>query len=137
MSRQGRIRATWRWNDEPEEVTNGTIVSLQFSPDGKRLAYVEFRMLTAEKTPYLVVINGEKGRKYDLISDFVFSSDSRHYAFRVTTPANELFVVADGIEGNRYGTIDPAGLEKPEDYGIAAIMFESANRFSYPGEKRQ
>ncbi len=122
-------------NDEPEEVTNGTIGSLQFSPDGKRLAYVEFRMLTAEKMPYLIVINGEKGKKYDFISDFVFSPDSRHYAFQVKTPANELFVVADGIEGNRYECIDATGMEKPDEYGIAAVVFESANRFSYLARK--
>ena len=88
-------------NDQPgptfENIWRGTI---QFSPDGKRMAYFAFR--GGKK---LLVVDGQ------VVSDGtndvgtpVFSPDSKHIAF-VTYQDKNRFVVFDGVAGPSYDHI--------------------------------
>jgi len=58
-----------------------------FSPDSKRLAYeVSKGILLTEKWRYSVVIDGRRGRFYDHVGSFIFSPNSRFFAYEA---ANE------------------------------------------------
>jgi len=89
--------------------------SLFFSPDSRRLAYI---LLESEPSGYLVV-DGKKGKYYDIIGPPVFSPDSLHIAYYVGS-GYQRFVIIDGDEGDPY------------DYILfGKIIFDSSDSFHY------
>ncbi len=84
-----------------------TISNLNFSPDGKNVAYV----VTLEGKSF-VVLNGREGTRYDSVNAVSFSPDGSRVAYfgRIGV---KYFIVVDGTEGKKY---DPTG-----DYPMAWI----------------
>lgn len=75
----------------------GTIV---FSPDESTVAY----WAKAEDGGFTMVVNGEEGEIYNKIGDPIISPDGSHVAYSVEE-SDGMFVVLDGTEGNKYGSI--------------------------------
>jgi WD40 repeat protein len=120
---------------EVKEITEGNVQRLLFSPDSKRLAYVELLPPGMPEPRYFIVVDGEKGKKYEYIDDFVFSPDSKHVIYIVIHGVN-MFVVVDHTEGTEYGFLDSTSVtSSAEDLGIKRIVFDSADRFHYLVEK--
>lgn len=71
------------------------IEGVQFSPDGRRLAY----LATATSGLVFVVVDGEEEGGYPRVEDFRFSADGEHYAYVAWNDENERFVVLDGKPG--------------------------------------
>jgi WD40 repeat protein len=119
-------------DSEGKYITDGTVRRLLFSPDSKRLAYVELLPYSSiVELRYFVVVDGKKGEKYEYIDDFVFSPDSKHVIYIVIHGRN-MFVVVGQTEGKEYGYPDFAIMaSSAEELGIKRIVFDSADRFHY------
>ncbi|WPV02141.1 hypothetical protein SNE26_10170 [Mucilaginibacter sp. cycad4] len=84
---------------EDESSREGEILSPEFSPDSKRLAFV-----TKIGNQKMVISDGEPSEKYDdIVSNIVFSADNKHFAFvakrKKTIDQSKFIVVIDGKEG--------------------------------------
>jgi len=116
---------------EKKEVTEGTVHRLLFSPDSKRLAYVEWKSQWRPGEKYRIVVDGEKGKKYEYIDDFIFNPDSKHVTYIVIHGA-KMFVVIDKTEGKECNFLGFTGVSpSAEDLDIKRIVFDSADRFHY------
>jgi len=124
------------FDGEEKEITEGTVRRLLFSPDSKRLAYVVSPLSSTLPGPkYFIVVDGEKGKKYEYIDDFVFSPDSKHVIY-IVIHGEKMFVVVDQTEGKEYGFLDSTSMASlAEDLDIKRIVFDSADRFHYLVEK--
>lgn len=71
-----------------------------FSPDGSRVAY----SAKSRGEGYMMVLDGKEGKIYDEVSDPVFSPDSNHVAY-IAKDNDSKFVVLDGMEDKRYGSV--------------------------------
>jgi WD40 repeat protein len=109
-----------RLNDKQFVVADGkkgsdydNVVSLLFSPDGRRLAYLAAKG-TRERHEQFLVVDGREGKKYENVGSLRFSPDSRHLAY-IVTAGEQQFVVADGVERQRY-------------FGVTNLTYSPDNR---------
>lgn len=71
-----------------------------FSPDSKHVAYAAW--IKPDKGDWYVVIDGQEGKRYKRIHDYVhFSSDSKHTAYSACD-GSSCFIVVDGQEGKHH-----------------------------------
>lgn len=84
-----------------------------FSPDGKRTAYIETRKNSSIRTDQYVVVDGKEGKPYRSVYGFVFSPDSKTFAYIATLGfpgirgnAPATFLVLGTKEGARYESIN-------------------------------
>lgn len=104
---------------------------MQFSPDGKRLAY---RVRVGEKQAY--VVDGAVGPPQDAVGGFTFSPDGSRFGYAVRVKATrESFLVVDGREGKRYAVA--AGLVFSADGKKYAYGVEAAGPDGMPTGKQQ
>lgn len=86
--------------------------SLQFSPDGKHVAYVlKWNQPATSSLACRAMIDGVAGPVYPRIEGLTFSPDSKHTAYvarrgTALTPELESVVVCDGTAGRGYFNID-------------------------------
>jgi len=110
--------------------------SLQFSPDGKKLAYI-----AREGNEKFVVVNGKEGKRYDWIDNFSlkFSPDGKkiayiageggkHDKFWISYEGGKYFVVVNGKEGKRYDYIDSLFLTFSPDGEKLAYVAKEGNK---------
>jgi hypothetical protein len=99
------------------EVKEGTGPSgLVFSPDSKRIAHegsvfspdsMRLACVGLNGNKRLVIVDGAKGKEYDLIYSLVFSPDSRRLAYAVYDPSrNRGHIVVDSMEDKEYQVVD-------------------------------
>jgi hypothetical protein len=93
--------------------------SLTFSPDGRHLAYAAetgetvgqlanetsagCKVKPCPKPKWSVVVDGNEGKQYDGVGGFVYSSDSRRFAYTARL-GSKWIVVLDGKEEQSYDT---------------------------------
>jgi len=95
-------------------VTRG-FPNMQFSPDGKRFAF-----LARNAHSSFVVVDGQESQGYSKIQNFRFSSDGRRYAFEAYDPPGGWVVVVDGKEGPKlYGLADGSLTFSPDGSRVA------------------
>jgi WD40 repeat protein len=73
------------------------IMDYTFSPDGRKLSYIA----EGKGAKDFVVINDVKGKLYNRIGEFLFSSDSKRFAYEAGKDGKS-FVVIDGVEFTKY-----------------------------------
>jgi Tol biopolymer transport system component len=88
-----------------------------FSPDSSHVAYGS---LSSDSQKQVMVLDGNEGPEYDLVSHPMFSPDSRHFAY-IAEREGKGMMVYDGEEGPPFDII----------YGI--VFSEDGSRFSYAG----
>ena len=107
------------YDNEPHQEYNGLVLdSLQFSPDGRRLAYVAKKVGNVQT---VAVIDGREGeayfsvgtastfRKYkDVPKYFVFSPDSKRVSYPAQKVRSKWVTVIDGVAGKTYQMVGPA-----------------------------
>ena len=72
-----------------------SIRHIKFSPDGKHLAFVN-RETTIWGEKYGVVLDGKTGQGYDVVTEPIFSTDSKYIAYGVRD-GNELWWIVEEI----------------------------------------
>lgn len=92
-----------------------------FSPDSKRFAYIALEDAPNPPKPVQperrtdvpkvcsVVVDGVKGKAYDVIEKIIFSPDSKHIAY-IARRGDSRLVVVDGVEQAEYGSINADSL---------------------------
>jgi Tol biopolymer transport system component len=101
------------------------IEDLQFSPDGKRFAYVGTSGTGNRDQHNWVVIDGKRvGLEYNTIRRLQFSPDSKRYAATVVSDAGA-FVVVDGVESDAHIT------ETNE------VLFSNSGRYAYVARPKE
>jgi hypothetical protein len=94
--------------NEKEGETYDDIKELQFSPDGKTLAYI-----ATKNEEVFAVVNNKREQSFGFVGRFVFSPDSKHYAYCVgkesyydtsdqETRYKTISMAADGIQSKDY-----------------------------------
>ncbi len=127
-----------------EEAPYGSVFSLNFSPDSKRLAYYVavptlINRLTggflSRSSKSFGFLYGEKGKKYGNAQVLVFSPDSKHVAY-IETIGWKACVVIDGIRGERFDHLGRGFIEVMHP-GLVwkSIIFDSADSFHYLARK--
>lgn len=97
-----------------------------FSPDGKHVAYAAW--IKPDKGDWYVVIDGQEGKRYKGIHDYVhFSADSKHTAYSACD-SSSCFIVVDGQEVKRHEfayqiTYSPVGAQ------LAYVAMLGAKKF--------
>ena len=71
-----------------------------FSPDSEHFAYGAVK----DRKGYMV-LDGQEGKKYDGISSFLFSSDSKNYVYIATERNGKQYIVLNDKEGNNYDRV--------------------------------
>jgi hypothetical protein len=116
---------------EEKEITEGTVCRLMFSPDSKRLAYIESKSEWRPGENYRIIVDRKKGEKYEDIRDIIFSPDSKHIIY-INLYGGKMFVVVDKTEGKDYDFLSFTGVTpSAEDLDINRIVFDSADKFHY------
>jgi len=116
---------------EEREITESDVRHLLFSPDSKRLAYITSEFDWLPEPRYFIVVDGEKGKKYESIGDFSFSPDSKHVIY-INIYGGKMFVVVDETEGKEYDFLSFTSVTpSAEELDINRIVFDSADRFHY------
>lgn len=121
---------------------------MRFSPDGKHFAYLMWHptnefvavppfpvhelngqpALAAGYTPLSIVVDGHAGGRYPSIdpTGLVFSPDSKHWAYMVTTTKRlsqgPALVVLDGMETQLYDAIYPGLAFSPDSRHLAFVV---------------
>jgi hypothetical protein len=92
--------------------------TLVFSPNSRRLGYI-----ARTRRASFVVVDGKRGRRYDMVGYLTFSPDGKHYVYAATQGA-DAFTVVDGHEAaHRYQSI----WTLPD----ARLPFDSRRKFHY------
>jgi Tol biopolymer transport system component len=116
---------------EEQEVTEGEIRRLVISPDGNRIAYVSYGLHWPPGYQYRLFLDGEETGKHELITDCVFSPDSRHIAY-VPIKGPNMSVTVDRTEGREYEFLGSTSTTpSAADLNIRLVVFDSADRFHY------
>jgi WD40 repeat protein len=76
--------------DGKEEESFDYIKSIEFSPDGRRIAYVGVR-----EGKEFVVVDSHRSRGYDYIVQYSFSPDSKKFGYIAVDTVNQVVVVND------------------------------------------
>jgi Tol biopolymer transport system component len=96
----------------------------RFSPDGKRLAWVERR-----KQGVAVVIDGKTGPMYETIcGPITFSPDGQRVAYVAARGGRKLAVI-DGVEGKPYADLDTEVLFSPDSKRTAYVAYEDGKQW--------
>lgn len=86
--------------DGIEQKEYGSVQTLTFSPDSKRIAYP-----AKINGMWRVITDGVEGDAYPYISDLAFSPNGSNLAYKVRIGRGIEFVVVDGKEGKRYSQV--------------------------------
>ena len=93
-----------------------------FSRNGKRLAYK-----TEEEEIQMIIVDNEKGRKYNRIDSFVFSPDEKHFTYKAEKNGQR-FVVLNNKEGKAYDFISPSNFSFSSDSEYIAYGAKIGNQ---------
>lgn len=94
-----------------------------FSPDGKTSAYIAIEAKGEFQKKFIVIDDQKDGQRYDRISRFMFSLDSKNFAYIATNEGKDFAVVND-IEGKRYDNIYFAGFAPGGRFFYSAMTKE-------------
>jgi WD40 repeat protein len=83
---------------------------------------------------WLVVLNGKPGALYDQIgNNIIFSRDKKHVLYRASSGRDD-FIVLDGVEGKRKGSITENSYEFSPDGKVAYVMLNNHGRWVVVGD---
>jgi len=74
-----------------------------FSPDMRHVVYPFYPSLPKLTIPNAMILDGVKQKQYDSVENFIFSPDSKRFAYAAKLNGEE-FVVLDGVEGPHYNS---------------------------------
>jgi hypothetical protein len=97
-------------------LSNVALDTLQFSPDAKRTAYIQY----GENDQRYVLVDGTRSPAYTHAHSFQFSPDSRRYGF-IAKRNGRTVVVVDGKEGPEFDTVEPPLLFSPDSKHLAYV----------------
>jgi len=108
-------------NGQENKVSGASYIQdIVFSADSKNVAYKVFQ--GGGKRKYFVVLNGQRGKEYNVVSNLVFSPDSKHLAYMVSEDfRKKAFAVLNGQEGKSYNIIFPPFLFSPDGQRLAYV----------------
>jgi hypothetical protein len=100
------------------------IENLQFSPDGKRFAYIGSVGSNVRDLRDVLMVDGKQvGLEYRTIRDLQFSPDSRHFAAFAETDAGN-FVLLDGTESEAF------------THPVTDFRFSNSGRYAFVGRPK-
>lgn len=97
---KAKLRRRCRLRLFPLELFNPRSHELLPSPDMTRIAYAAI----VENENNQIIVDGNKGKKYDSICEYQFSPDSKTFVYTAKEGEQE-FVVINGQIGDRYGGV--------------------------------
>lgn len=85
------------------EVPEGYFLTYDFifSPDGRKVAYVTWKEKEESNSKKFVMLNNQKGKEYDQITELKFSPDGQHLAY-IAMEEDKMFLVLDDKECRAY-----------------------------------
>jgi Tol biopolymer transport system component len=95
-----------------------------FSPDSERVVYG----VQTDNGQFVVLFDETESEKhYDRVDDFIFSPDSKHFAYTAVM-GNKWFVVVDGKEQKKYDEV-PSLIFSPDSKHLAYVAFRDKKQF--------
>ena len=121
----GKVRWRCRQRVFKLELINRMASRIIVSPDCNRFAYA---MCSSPKTfkPERMIVDGEKGKKYDDVSGYRFSPDSKTLVQRAIQNG-KTFLVINGEEGPRYDVVAMGDLTTPFSPDSKRLAYAARN----------
>jgi Tol biopolymer transport system component len=109
---------------------------ITFSPDGSRIAYPASIVTNSIfKDKVFFMLDGVKGKSYDSVTDPVFSSDGKSFAYAAyTKKENKWRVVVNGTEGKTYDLVLAKGatdIDRVSTFDTSSLHFDTPDKFHY------